>query len=107
MLAELFASTKLLMAVSSSFNFIDRGCVFKKQAVTSRRWRVGTQQRQVLVFLSRGPPEIDPRWLDQSRSRRFIPGVLGGEEHPSFAPESDYSASDPWLSVWCRLMQIR
>lgn len=39
--------------------------MLKKKAVTSRRWRVGTQHFEVLVFLPRGPPEIDHRLLDQ------------------------------------------
>lgn len=66
MLAEFVGFDKALVEVSSSFNFIDGSCCAKEESYN--KWKGGEwvlRVFEVLVFLSRGPPEIDHRLLDQ------------------------------------------
>lgn len=66
MLAEFVGFDKALVEVSSSFNFIDGSFCAKKESYN--KWKGGEwvlRAFEVLVFLSRGPLEIDHRLLDQ------------------------------------------
>lgn len=66
MLAEFVGFDKALVEVSSSFNFIDESSCAEKESYN--KWKGGEwvlRAFEVLVFLSRGPLEIDHRLLDQ------------------------------------------
>lgn len=67
---------------------------------------MGTQYFEVLVFLPRGPPEIDPRLLDQIQGPEIYSRHPGRRGTSVFLTESDYSASDPGCLYGCLLMQI-